>query len=245
MTSQVCLISRPLDKVIIKLHPSVKICKMAYPLLLGEPFLWNQNSNKELLWKWVSHLSLEHIHCFQILDLRQVSDWPAPNHLTPSKGSINSQWAPLRGYEIDPLSAWPIVLSSSGGKSWRNKPAVPLHVKLAYGTAYGVTTGWLASHSWEDARKRFAEETHLSPKRQLPNAQLSPSRLVLAKTTVLTEKNTAKKLTLGGLGEHRARYLHLFEVSFKFWKSLLKIHSAVTRNVFSVSLRIVSRQEMH
>lgn len=126
-----------------------------------------------------------------------------------------------------------------------NLPTMQLHVKLAYGIAYGVTTRWLGSHSWEDARKKLAEETHLSLKRQLPNTQLSPCRLVLAKTTVLTEKNTAKKLTLGGMGEHRARYLHLFEVSFKLWKALLKIHSIVTRNVFSVSLRIVLRQEMH
>lgn len=135
------------------------------------------------------------------------------------------------------------VLEGSPGEA--NLPAMELHVILAYGTAYGVTTGWLVSHSWEDARKRFAEEAHLSLKRQLPNTQLSPSRLVLAKTTLLTEENIAKKLTLGGMGEHRARYLHLFEVSFKFWKSLLKIHSAVTRNVFSVSFRIVLRQEMH
>lgn len=45
---------------------------------------------------------------------------------------------------------------------------------------------------------------------------LSPNRLVLAKTTVFAEKNTAKKLTLEGMREHRAGYLHFFEVSFKF-----------------------------
>lgn len=45
---------------------------------------------------------------------------------------------------------------------------------------------------------------------------LSPRRRILARTTVLTEKNAAKKLTLGGMAEHRARYLHFFEVAFKF-----------------------------
>jgi hypothetical protein len=102
-----------------------------------------------------------------------------------------------------------------------NLAAMQLHVKLAYGIAYTMTTRWPASQTWEGIRKRFSAETHLSLKRQLPNTQSSPSRLVLAKTTVFTKKNTAKKLTLGGMRESRAWYLHFFEVSFKFWKALL------------------------
>lgn len=184
------------------------------------------------------HLSLEHVACFQGSYLKQY--WltgPKTAHL-------------LWGQYKEPVSAtsqvwnWPshwhgpTVLSTL--PEWRlgeiNLTAMQLHVKLACGIAYGMTIGWLVSQTWEDARKWSAEETYLSLKRQLPNMHCLPGRLVLARTTVLTEKNAAKKLTLGGMAELTARYSHFFEVSFKFWKSLLKIHSTVTGNIFSILL---------
>lgn len=84
----------------------------------------------------------------------------------------------------------PIALSTllewCSGKT--KLPAMQFHVRLAYGIAYGMTTRGLVSQTWEGTKNTFSEETHLSLKRQLPNTQLSPSRLVLAKTTILTER---------------------------------------------------------
>ena len=196
-----------------------------------------RNTNREFLWQWILHLSLEHVACFQGSYLKQY--WlmgPKTAYLLWGQykepvGSTSHLW--------NWSSHWhgPTVLSTlpewSLGKI--NLPAMQLYVKLACGIAYGMTIGWLVSQTWEDAREKSAEETHLSLKRQLPNTHCLPIDWYW-QGQLLTEKNTAKKLTLGGMAEHRAQYLHFFEVSFKFWKSLLKIHSTVTRNIFSILL---------
>lgn len=90
-----------------------------------------------------------------------------------------------------------------------------LHVTLAYGTAYGVTAMTCFSDLRRYKEKICRGNTPLVAK-AAAQLTLSPSRLGLAKTTVLTEKKAAKKLTLGEMGAHRARHLHFFEVSFKF-----------------------------
>lgn len=113
---------------------------------------------------------------------------------------------------------WPYCpVSSPRVTSWRNK--------LACNAASCQISMWLSI--WNDnwvtgfsdlrgCKKKICRRDVSLVEEAAAQHTLSPRRLVLARTTVLTEKNAAKKLTLGGMAELRAQYLHFFEVSFKF-----------------------------
>lgn len=79
-----------------------------------------------------------------------------------------------------------------------------------------------ASRTCRGRRKGVSEEPHHSLQRQLPSTPCSPSRLVLAKTSVFTEKNTAKKLTLGDWRQHSVIFTFLWSY-FQVLKSIKKI----------------------
>lgn len=175
----------------------------------------------------------EHIVCFQESHLRQGSHWPSPNHLSPYEDIWIATGAHFIGVEPVCLLRWPHL---SWHLSWSNvlkKGTCCTAASWQISTWHRIWSGKMTDF-W---KRNFAEKIHppLIEKAATQHTAVS-SRLVLAKTTVLSEKNIAKKLTLGGMGEHRAWYLHFFQVSFKFWKSLLKVYSTVTRNVFSVVL---------
>lgn len=86
-----------------------------------------------------------------------------------------------------------------------------------------------------EAEEKGFQKRHLSLERQLPGAPWSPRRPVLAKTSIFTEKNTAKKLTLGDWRQHSVIFAFLWSY-FQVLKSSLKkkkpIYSTVTWNIF-------------
>lgn len=99
---------------------------------------------------------------------------------------------------------------------------------------------WHMDWKWNDwlLRPAEAEETgfqerHVSPQRQLPSTPWSPNRPVLAKTSVFTEKNTAKKLTLGAWRQHSVIFTFLWSY-FQALKSTPKTpsYSTMTWNIF-------------
>lgn len=72
-----------------------------------------------------------------------------------------------------------------------------------------------------EAEEKGFQKRHLSLERQLPGALWSPRRPVLAKTSIFTEKNTAKKLTLGDWRQHSVIFAFLWSY-FQVLKSSLK-----------------------
>lgn len=174
MTSQVCLTGRLCIKSLSN-YVHRKAVKMAYPLLSGrlsfeiEILTKNFCDSDYCIYHWSILLAFRD-------HLWNKTDWPALKHLTSYEDSINNQWAHFTAMKLILLLMWPYCLSTllklSPGET--NLPATQLHVRLAYGIAYGVTTRWLVSQTWEDARKRSVEETHLSLKRQLPNTHCLP-----------------------------------------------------------------------
>lgn len=90
-----------------------------------------------------------------------------------------------------------------------------------------------ASRTCGGRRKGVSEEPHHSLQRQMPSTPCSPSRLVLAKTRVFIEKNTAKKLTLGDWRQHSVLFTFLWSY-FQVLKSIKKYPSCstVTWNIF-------------
>lgn len=83
-----------------------------------------------------------------------------------------------------------------------------------------------------EAEETGFQERHVSLQRQLPSTPCSPNRPVLAKTSVFTEKNTAKKLTLGAWRQHSVIFTFLWSY-FQALKSTPKIpHTQLWLEIF-------------
>lgn len=106
-----------------------------------------------------------------------------------------------------------------------------LHVKLAYGHDIWIENG-MTGFSDLRRQKKQGFRRDVSLPRQLPSTPCSPNRPVLAKTSVIAEKNTAKKLTLGAWRQHSVIFTFLWSY-FQALKSTPKIpHTQLWLEIF-------------